>query len=182
MKSTHGHTLIEIIIVLSILAIFAYFAVPSFSNLQLESQETELRDRIIKIISEAKLQSLYRRATIALCQATNQQHCVKQGGQQMLVFLNPDGNGEFGNHEQLISTVRIAHRDGVLHWRAYPVYRDFLLFYNGEIPRNDNATIWDCHRSSPRWAITLSQTGQMQVVMPDTAGVIYDAHLHPLDC
>jgi type IV fimbrial biogenesis protein FimT len=181
-KTIIGYTLLEILIVLSLFSVIASFALPAISQLLQDANENAVRLQLIKSISDARLQSIYRHATISLCAANESQQCGTASPNQLVIFLNPAQESHINNKEQIIAYARLMHHAGSLHWRAYPKYRDYLLFYNDEFPLNDNATIWDCHQSSRFWAITLSQMGQTQILLPNKSGEILDAHGKPLPC
>lgn len=182
MKISPGYTLLEILIVLSLLSVIAYFSLPAISELSRDTQENTVRLQLINTINEARLQSICRHATISLCAANALQQCDDQSSNQLMIFLNPAQERHLNSKEQVITVTQLTHHAGNLRWRAYPKYRDFLLFYNDELPLNDNATIWDCHHSSARWAITLSQLGQTQIILPNASGEIIDAHGQALPC
>ncbi|MGB1403284.1 MAG: GspH/FimT family pseudopilin [Porticoccaceae bacterium] len=91
-KVATGLTLVELIIGLAILAVLLSLASPSFqrfTNRQIiRHQIWELR----RALELARGLAVAQQTIWKVCMATNNHHCVKQGGQRLLVFQDSDND------------------------------------------------------------------------------------------
>jgi len=94
-RKNTGFTLIELIVTITIVGIFASYAVPSFSNLLERNRVTAATNQLVSALTMARSESLKRSNTVTLCQSTTQTACT--GGSDFskgwIVFLDCDDNG-----------------------------------------------------------------------------------------
>jgi prepilin-type N-terminal cleavage/methylation domain-containing protein len=173
-----GFSLLEMLIVLSIVSILAMVAWPNFKNINEHFQAEQLKSALSQALFFAQKEAQLRHGPVSLCLTDDRATCAKQGVAGFLIFG--------ANHSVLPSshqkrTVIEIHMDGRLHWRAYPYYRDYLLF----LPfSNDNGTFWYCQTKSsyPSWAIAFNKMGNMHLLPQDAYGQIRDARGELLRC
>ena len=100
-KVATGLTLVELIICLAILALLLSLASPSFqrfTNRQIiRHQIWELR----RALELARGLAVTQQKIWKVCMATNNHHCIKQGGQRLLVFQDSDNDHRRDTDESL---------------------------------------------------------------------------------
>lgn len=94
LKKNSGFTLIEMIVTVTIVAIFASFAVPSFSELIKNNRIPTTANEFISSLVLARSEALKRSRDVSLCASNNQTTC--NGGTDYsdgwIVYADCDGN------------------------------------------------------------------------------------------
>lgn len=93
-----GFTLIEMIVTVAIVGIFASIAVPGFSGLLQSNRVTAGTNLLVSAFNLAKSEALKRNNTITLCASTNQTSCTGGGDYSLgwIIFLDCDGDQQLG--------------------------------------------------------------------------------------
>ena len=73
---SHGHTLIELLLVLTVLTILAGIAVPVFAGLRADLQLTTAADSLLQAAHQARIAALTRGTTTRLCPAAADGRCL----------------------------------------------------------------------------------------------------------
>ena len=106
-----GFTLIELMIVIVVLAIFVTVGVPNFQNIVRENRLATQANELVSSLHFARSEAIKRRLPIVLCRTTNGTACVTGGTASWesgwLVFVDDNDNGAFnsGAGEQLLRSV-----------------------------------------------------------------------------
>lgn len=154
MKS-FGFSLIELLTSLSIIAILMAISFPALRNFSSRTQDEILQQQLLQSIEFAKREAIARHASVALCQTNNQQTCSGNFADGQMIYIEDE--------KQILSIRQSSSKHGVIHFRSYPDYRQYLLFLStGWV--TDNASFWHCHKKKPIWAIAISKTGRVRVI------------------
>ena len=93
-RKNSGFTLIEMIVTVAIVAIFASIAVPSFSQLIQRNKETTTTNELISSLVLARSEALKRSRNVMVCSSNNQSTC--NGGTDFasgwIVYADCDDN------------------------------------------------------------------------------------------
>lgn len=73
-----GHTLIELLLVLTLLAALAGIAIPTFTALRCDLQLGTAADSLLQASHQARLAALTRGARVRLCLADDSGHCLSR--------------------------------------------------------------------------------------------------------
>ncbi|MEE9327182.1 MAG: GspH/FimT family pseudopilin [Cocleimonas sp.] len=97
-RKNTGFTLIEMIVAVAIVGIFASIAVPGFSGLLQSNRVSAGTNLLISGFYLAKNEALKRNNTITLCASTNQTSCTGGGDYSLgwIIFLDCDGDQQIG--------------------------------------------------------------------------------------
>lgn len=93
MRRTHGLTLIELITTVSVVAILATLAVPSFNDLRLDSERTTAVNGFIHGLFLARSEAIKRGQVVSICKSTDGETCADRSAQWhdgWIVFANTD--------------------------------------------------------------------------------------------
>ena len=74
-----GFTLIELMIVVAILSILLFVAIPNFSDFVADGRVQSAKSKLISSISFARTEAIKRGASVALCRTTNGTSCAANG-------------------------------------------------------------------------------------------------------
>lgn len=93
-KSKNGFTLIEMMVTIAIVGIFASIALPSFSSLIKSNRISTGTNELVSNLLLAKSEALKRSQTVSLCPSSDQTSCngLDEYATGWIVFLDCDGN------------------------------------------------------------------------------------------
>lgn len=183
MKPFYAFTLLEMLITLSLSAILIAISLPSLKHLYEKSQDDKILSQLFQTIELAKFEAQTKRLSISVCASKNLKNC--DGGDWntgYLVFVDENEDGIVDDEKQIITVRQNIFPHGELHWRSFPIYRQYLHFTAAGLTRSDNGTFWHCHAQSAVWAVILNKQGRAYTAYPDQQGKIMDDRGKPLPC
>lgn len=177
-------SLFELLITLSIMSILLLIAFPLSKIFFDHSREQVLQSQLLHAIQVARDEARVRGVAVVLCKSKDQRRCSGDWINGQIVFMDKNQDGIVHDPSQILMVFQLGSQQGILHWRSFPVFRDYLLFLPSGFPRNDNGTFWYCPASAhlPAWAIVIAKSGRVRIVLPDQHGVIKDDQGKMLSC
>ncbi len=93
-KSNNGFTLIEIMVTVAIVGIFASIALPSFANLIENNRNNTAANELVSNLLLAKSEALKRSNSVTICPSTDQATCSpnRDFSTGWIMFLDCNGN------------------------------------------------------------------------------------------
>lgn len=173
MKSLKGFSLIELIIVFSVLAILFVISIPAFNDYLQDTKEQTLSTQLLQAMETARSESTTRKKTIKLCKSVDQKTC---SGDWLDGFIVAD-------NKEVIFSFHNEPMKGKLQARLFPVGKDYLEF-PPDSNFKQNGTFWFCPPKStdPVWAIIINQGGRARAAEKDKNGKILDGDGKTLGC
>lgn len=120
MKNNHlGFTLIEMLIVITIIGIVAVIAVPAFIN-QIKNMEAKTNATYIKtFLNGAKQDATIYQTVLTVCLANQAKKCVTSQGSQLISFTDKNNNHHFDKDIDILrSSVFLMQKHGDVQLRA----------------------------------------------------------------
>lgn len=170
-----GFTLIELMIVLSIVAIFVVVGVPNFQNLIKDNRLSTQANSLVSSIQLARSEALKLRAPVSICRTTDGTSCVGNGGawdSGWLVFVDDnqngaadatDGNGDTDAGERILLAQGALSSSNTL--RGVAAVNNFVSYLpTGLSSSNGNFRLCDGNDPDVNKGrqITISTTGRVQ--------------------
>lgn len=176
MTKRKAFTIIELLIVLTIISALAIVFIPNLSYVSRTTDASILRTELIMALQIAQSHAQNLGRPITICPSKDMKHCAnKNWVTGWLIFIDDRYEGmPTANSQPLYARQNTIH-DGILFWEAYPRYRAFLTFSSYQ---NDavNGTFWYClhDQRNPVWAIVINKLGRVRIVLPNADGEIVD--------
>ena len=162
-----GFTLIELMIVVVIVAIFVTVGVPNFRNLISDNRLATQANRLVSSLQLARSEALKLRTPVSVCRSTNGSSCAGAGNWETgwLVFVDTNGNGDVDGERILLANAALSGSN-TLRATAAP-FTDFINYQpNGLQSTTNVATYRICDGNNPDVdqgrQITVSTTGRVQ--------------------
>ncbi len=123
-----GFTLIELMIVITIVAIFVTVGVPNFQNLISDNRLSTQANRLVSSLQLARSEALKLRTPISVCRSTNGTSCAGTGSWETgwLVFVDTNANGDVDG-ERIIQSNGTLSAGNTLRAAAAP-FDDFINY------------------------------------------------------
>ncbi|MGI9227460.1 MAG: GspH/FimT family pseudopilin [Gammaproteobacteria bacterium] len=163
-----GFTLIELMIVIVVLAIFVTVGVPNFQNLIRENRLATQANEFVSSLHFARSEAIKRRLQVALCRTTDGATCVAGGTPSWetgwLVFVDDvTSNGSIDAGEQLLRSVSAKPTSTLRSTNANT--NDTVLFRNNGLLTNPGGSFNLCDSNTADTAsgrrIRINVTGQV---------------------
>ncbi len=117
-----GFTLIEMMLVISILAILAMVAVPSFREASLGNKLAAVSNNLLASVQLARSEAIKRNRAIRLCASANGTTCAGAGGwHQGWIVLDPTTNAVYQHQQPLSSELRVSQAGGTAALNFQPI-------------------------------------------------------------
>lgn len=170
MHKSHGVTLVEAMITISILVILATMAAPSFATMQRNADRTRAVNEFWHAVFLARSEAIKRGSVVALCRSTDGLRCNHSSGdwsKGWIVFHNRDRD----EPSQVDEGEEVLSRYG--GWSKGKVTTNRTTFSFRPITQGAvNGTILFCDQrgSAEARAIIISHTGRPRVSKRDSSG------------
>jgi type IV fimbrial biogenesis protein FimT len=177
-------SLIEMLIVLALIAIVTVMGSVTLADFSNRTHATLLQSELLHAISFAREAAITHGAPVAICKSSTTKSCGGRWLDGQLIYYDDYQDGKIYESQQIIKVMQTHIKQGELHVRVYPFYRDYLRFLPTGFIDHQDGTFWFCERTNrePLWAIMISRTGKARVITPDKAGVIKDGSGQVLGC
>ena len=116
-KKYHGFTLVELAITLSVIAILAAIAAPSFMSIIQNNRMTTQYNELLAHLSFARSEAITRDSPVTICQSSSddKDECTEQSNNWQagwIVFVDLNSNYEFDSDEETILRIHDALSGG----------------------------------------------------------------------
>lgn len=119
MKHKKGFTLVDALVALAIGSILLGIAIPSFQQLWAKHQSRVVMMELAHLINFARITSVSKGQTVALCPISDNQECGSDWAQGAMVFVDPNRNGKKEENDTVLRVLD-EFPDGIqLTWRSF---------------------------------------------------------------
>ena len=161
-KLTHGYTLIEMLVTVSIIAILASVAVPSYEGLINNNKQKAVLNTFLGELHYARSEAVKRSRQVVICPSSDASSCSKSswnGG--WIIFIDDDRDDTRDSNEELIRVT--AALDQGLDLSTTSNIEEFIRYRpNGLALETGTFTLCDPRGSDVAKAIIINATGRPQ--------------------
>lgn len=162
MKNNHGMSLVELMVVLTILSIVLTLATPSLANMVRSNQEAAAINQMLATINHTRSTAVFSRRLMLLCSGD----CSTSTWRGDLnVFNDANRNGRWDAGEQLDHTTEL-HDDLHWHWHSFR-HLTHLAYQQNGTTRASNGTMTLCRQGTPIRQIVVSLGGRVKQRVPE---------------
>lgn len=161
-----GFTLIELMIVIVLVAIFITVGVPSFQNLVSDNRLSTQANSVVSSLQLARSEALKLRTPVSVCRSTDGASCSGAGAWETgwLVFVDTNANGDVDG-EQIIHSSSGLNSNNTLRASAAP-FNDFVNYQPSGLQSAAAGDFRLCDGNNPDVnqgrQISISSTGRVQ--------------------
>lgn len=164
MFKCRGFTLFELTVVMGIIAIIAYFAIPSFRQLMIAYEENYLK-RILAIhIQKAKSDAQIYHKNVMLCPSNDLILCNNDWNKGFIGFIDSNQNQQRELDEPILYSNSLDPHYGSVNYRSFGQSSNYVVFQreNG-LPFASNGSFTYCSTiSTSHTKIVLSRMGHVR--------------------
>jgi len=160
-----GFTLIELMIVIAILAIFVVVGVPNFQNLVKDNRLSTQANRLVSSLQLARSEALKLRTPVSVCRSTDGAACAGSGAWESgwLVFVDSGTLGTVDGTDTIVKTVGQLGAGNTLRGNAG--VNNFISYQPTGLQNTGNGAFRLCDGNDPDTdkgrTISISATGRI---------------------
>jgi len=164
-RFSKAFTLVELLISIAILGVLLGIAVPGFGSLVDRNQQTTATHELLTTLNHARGLAITRRELISLCAGTDTCSPSATWEQSMLVFSDPNQNGQLDAGEQLHRVVTLPDRYR-WHWNNFRS-KTFMSFKANGTTDSLNGTYTLCSGNEAIQRLVINITGRLRTESPE---------------
>ncbi|TBU92957.1 GspH/FimT family pseudopilin [Phytopseudomonas dryadis] len=156
-------SLVELLVVVILLAVFLAIATPSFSSYLQRTQQTTHLDEMLAALHFSRSEAVSRRVTVSLCDGI--EDCgTRRWKTQLIVFTDANQNGRFDADEVLLRTLQIAPPYS-WNWSNFRS-QNHISFKSNGMTYSLNGTFTLCREATAVRSIVINVAGRTRLDTP----------------
>lgn len=164
MKKINGHSLLELLICLCIACLLFNTTLPALHAIQQRSLQAKITNQLLGILHFARSNAVMGKITVGICAGNNPCNGSAVWSNELLVFHDPNKNGQLDPDEHLIRQEPLA-ANYRWYWSNFR-NRSFLQLEADGTTRALNGTFTLCRKGVPQQQIVINITGRPRTQSP----------------
>ena len=183
--SGDGFTLVELLLVLSILSILLALSLPNFQAMYAQRQADVVIRKVSKAIQLARMSAIRTGKLVTLCRSNSGVECGGQWRDGIIVFSDRNGDRKINQDDVLQQFITFPGINGSLKWRAFQ-NRQYLQITNQGFTRYQNGNFTYCPNNgdaSLARQLIINRTARIRFAIDsDGDGIREDSRVRPISC
>lgn len=183
MVTRKGFSLIDLLIVLSIISITLGIGIPSFDHLLKQNQSRTTMRQLATVLNYARTLAVSSTEVVTICPWQNNS-CGKDWQKGLLIFIDKNNNGK-RDHSENVDRVELTDLSGDLRWRAFGSKRYLKYRPSGSAFQQNGSFTYCPENLDPRYAhqLIINNSGRIRfAVDSDKNGIREDSFGKDLNC
>lgn len=179
-----GVTLIELIIVVSILSIIIMISAPSLNSFTTRNKMTVQVNKLAQAITLARHSAITLNKVVTLCRSEKQLQCQGKWQQGMILFVDHNKDHKLNGDDYILREFEAFPEGDVIFWRAFG-NKQYLQMSPRGYTRYQNGTFTYCPKEGLEYArgIILNATARVRFTKDtNDDGIDEGANGKPLRC
>lgn len=151
MQTQSAFTLIEMMIVLALLSILGFIAVPALQDFIESNRRQALYHQIIRAVHNARTHAVTQRVSVELCGSRDGVSCHSDWSQGWLLR-------EVQHTTPLVVTQLKTDRQRI-QWKGF---RNKIQFHSNGISPTGNGRFYSCYKQQISWQLILNRQGRLR--------------------
>ena len=183
--SGDGFTLVELLLVLSILSILLGLSLPNFQAMYAQRQADVVIRKVSKAIQLARMSAIRTGKLVTLCRSDSGVECGGEWRDGIIVFSDRNGDRKINQDDVLQQFITFPGINGSLKWRAFQ-NRQYLQITNQGFTRYQNGNFTYCPNNgdaSLARQLIINRTARIRFAIDsDGDGIREDSRGRPISC
>ncbi len=180
-----GFTLVELLLVLSILSILLGLSLPNFQTMYAQRQADVVIRKVSKAIQLARMSAIRTGKLVTLCRSDSGVECGGEWRDGIIVFSDRNGDRKINQDDVLQQLITFPGINGSLKWRAFQ-NRQYLQITNQGFTRYQNGNFTYCPNNgdaSLARQLIINRTARIRFAIDsDGDGIREDSRGRPISC
>lgn len=161
--SKHGFSLLELLVVISIISMTVILTVPAYQFIFKKSTSQILSARLLRAIQMARSEAMTRGIPVTLCKSKDHTTCSGAWQDGQILFVDEKQNGIVADKADVLY-IFDKNFSGTLNWRS-SLKRDYLQFLPSGLTAGENGTFSysPADTKNPGWKIVVNQAGRARL-------------------
>lgn len=151
MQQQRAFTLVELLIVLTLLAILAQFALPTMHDFIQRNQQHALSNQIARALHNARAYAVTHRVGVELCGSQDGLSCVSDWSQGWLLREI--------NQSTPVAVTQLNTQQPRLQWSGF---QSTIKFHSNGISPIGNGRFYSCDQQDISWQLILNRQGRLR--------------------
>lgn len=158
-----GFSLLELLVVMTLIAITAFIVFPSQKDLVTQTRNDILKNQLLTAIHYAQQQAQSHGEIVTLCAREDNQTCGEDWNNGELIFIDKQGKGKIASSADVLYIIQDRNIKGNLQFRS-ALGLKYLSFNSTEDTTNNSTfSFYKSDQRKPAWKIILSDSGRARV-------------------
>lgn len=172
LKTIHGFTLIELIIVLAIAGVILTSAIPAFSNMLAENRQKSQLFTLFSHHQLARSEAIKTNQRVTLCKSNNGQQCTSksQWHEGWIIFSDTDHNKQINADERVVFIQQALPGNLTLKYKGFGSHNYISYYSNGSSTTNGTFTLCSQLGDQTAKSLIISRTGRARLASKASKG------------